>query len=340
MPSLYAKTPEELVQILALEQKFRGSQIYSWLIKGVTDFEKMSNLSAKDREHLKTLYPSCISSKLVKTQKDKSATKLLIELEDGALVECVMLTDGQDRKTACLSTQVGCAMGCTFCKTGTMGLVRNLEDYEIVEQMIHLRTLADDITHIVFMGMGEPLANFGPLMRSIQFFHDPKGFNISHRRMTVSTCGLVPGIRKLTEVKIPVRLAVSLVSADNETRDRIMKVNKSYPLKDLKGALIGFQRVSDKRITLEYCLLKGVNTSRDSALKLSRFTEGLFCVVNLIPWNPIPELGYETPDDREIRAFCNDLDDFRVNYTIRLTKGRNVSAACGQLATESRRKGR
>lgn len=340
MPSLYAKTPDELVQCLSLEQKFRGGQIYSWLIKGVTDFDSMSNLSAKDRERLKALYPSCISSKIVDTQRDRSATKLLIELEDGALIECVMLTDGQDRKTACLSTQVGCAMGCSFCKTGTMGLVRNLTDYEIIEQMVHLRTLSEDITHIVFMGMGEPLHNFGPLMVAIQFFHDPKGFNISHRRMTVSTCGLVPGIRKLTEVKVPVRLAVSLVSADNETRDRIMKVNRSYPLKDLKGALIGFQRISDKRITLEYCMLKGVNTTRDAAAKLAKFTEGLFCVVNLIPWNPIPELGYETPDDKEIRAFCADLDYLRVNYTIRLTKGRNVSAACGQLATKSRRESR
>ena len=228
-------------------------------------------------------------------------------------------------------------MGCSFCKTGTMGLVRNLEDYEIVEQMIHLRTLAEDITHIVFMGMGEPLHNFGPLMSAISEFHRPEGFNISMRRMTISTSGLVPGINKLTELNLGLRLAVSLVSANNDLRSKIMKVNRSYPLTELKRALIAFQHTAGKRITLEYCMLHGVNTTKEAAKELSSFTKGLMCVVNLIPWNPIDELEYESPTNTEIREFTKELDSLHINYTLRMPKGRSISGACGQLATSTKR---
>ena len=337
MKSLYAKGPAELVKILKLEKSYQAKQIYSWLIKGVTDYSLMSDVSKKIRDRLTEEFPSVISSKIVKAQKADSATKLLIELHDGALVECVMLRDGDDRKTACISSQVGCAMGCSFCKTGTMGLVRNLEDYEIVEQMVHLRTLAEDITHIVFMGMGEPLHNFGPLMSAISEFHRPEGFNISMRRMTISTSGLVPGINKLTELNLGIRLAVSLVSANNDLRSRIMKVNRSYPLTELKRALIGFQHVAGKRITLEYCMLHGVNTTKEAAKELSNFTKGLMCVVNLIPWNPIDELEYESPTNTEIREFTKELDSLHINYTLRMPKGRSISGACGQLATSTKR---
>lgn len=337
MKSLYAKGPAELVKILKLEKSYQAKQIYSWLIKGVTDYSLMSDVSKKIRDRLTEEFPSVISSKIVKAQKADSATKLLIELHDGALVECVMLRDGDDRKTACISSQVGCAMGCSFCKTGTMGLVRNLEDYEIVEQMVHLRTLAEDITHIVFMGMGEPLHNFGPLMSAISEFHRPEGFNISMRRMTISTSGLVPGINKLTELNLGIRLAVSLVSANNDLRSRIMKVNRSYPLTELKRALIGFQHVAGKRITLEYCMLHGVNTTKEAAKELSSFTKGLMCVVNLIPWNPIDELEYESPTNTEIREFTKELDSLHINYTLRMPKGRSISGACGQLATSTKR---
>ena len=337
MKSLYAKGPAELEKILKLEKSYQAKQIYSWLIKGVTHYSLMSDVSKKIRDRLTEEFPSIISSKIVKIQKADSATKLLIELSDGALIECVMLRDGDDRKTACISSQVGCAMGCSFCKTGTMGLVRNLEDYEIVEQMIHLRTLAEDITHIVFMGMGEPLHNFGPLMSAISEFHRPEGFNISMRRMTISTSGLVPGINKLTELNLGLRLAVSLVSANNDLRSKIMKVNRSYPLTELKRALIAFQHTAGKRITLEYCMLHGVNTTKEAAKELSSFTKGLMCVVNLIPWNPIDELEYESPTNAEIREFTKELDSLHVNYTLRMTKGRSISGACGQLATSTRK---
>ena len=337
MPSLYALSEDEILSTLSLTKAYQARQVISWMMKGVTDWDDMSDLPLKDRQRLKEAGTAIISSSIVDRQDDRSAVKLLIELEDGALVECVMLSDRTGRKTACLSSQVGCAMGCSFCKTGTMGLVRNLKDYEIVEQLVHLRTLDPTIGHIVFMGMGEPLNNLGALMAAISIFHDPKRFNISHRRMTVSTCGVVPGIRSLAELKLGVRLAVSLVSADDETRSRIMRVNRTWPLGELKKALLSFQHNCDKRITLEYCMLGGVNTSASSAKDLASFAAGLQVVVNLIPWNPIEGLDYHSPTSEEIWKFTNDLDRLHVNYTLRMPKGRGISGACGQLATSSRR---
>lgn len=333
MPSLYAKTAEELKEELALTKTFQASQIISWLLKGVTDFSLMSNLSKSERARLSLLYPSCISSSVVEKQEDKSAVKLLVKLEDGALVECVMLSDGKGRKTACLSSQVGCAMGCAFCKTGTMGLVRNLTASEIIEQFVHLRALDESLGYIVFMGMGEPLANLSQVAKSITFLHDEAYFNISSRKITISTSGLASGIRRLSELNLGVRLAVSLVSADNETRSKLMRVNRSFPLSELKKALLFFQKAGEGRITLEYCMLSGVNTSREAAKDLARFTSGLDVVVNLIPWNPIEKMDFETPLGGEIKAFMKDLDFLRVNYTVRMPKGRAIGGACGQLAT-------
>ena len=338
MPSLYCKSEEELLTTLSLDKAYQARQVLSWLTKGVTDWDSMSDLPLRERERFRREGIKAISSRIADRQDDRSAVKLLIELEDEALVECVMLSDKTGRKTACLSSQVGCAMGCAFCKTGTMGLVRNLADYEIVEQFVHLRSIDSTIGHIVFMGMGEPLNNLGAVMSAITAFHNPRSFNISYRKMTVSTCGLVPGIRSLAELKLGVRLAVSLVSADDETRSRIMKVNRAYPLSELKKALITFQHSCDKRITLEYCMLGGVNTSAASAKDLASFAAGLQVVVNLIPWNPIEGLGFRSPSTEEIRKFTSDLDKLHINYTLRISKGRGISGACGQLATSTRRK--
>ena len=335
MPSLYVKSEEELINELKLDKPFQAKQIISWLMKGVSTWDEMSNLPLSLRNRLKDENIQIISSRITGRQDDRSAVKLLIELEDKCLIECVMLSDGEGRKTACISSQVGCAMGCAFCKTGTMGLVRNLTDYEIVEQMIHLHTLDPHIGHIVFMGMGEPLHNFSALMGAVTYLHNPATFNISYRKMTVSTCGLVPGIRQLAELNLGVRLALSLVSADDETRSRIMKINRRYPLSELKKALISFQHTCDKRITLEYCLLSGVNTTRESAKALFNFTQGLSVNVNLIPWNRIDGLEWETPSRDEIRAFTRMLDSYHISYTLRLPKGRGISGACGQLATSS-----
>lgn len=334
MSSLYALSSEDLKEELNLEKKFQGKIVYSWLIKGATTFDEMTNLSKIDRERLSKEYPSTLSSKVIEKRESPSTKKLAIELEDGNIIECVLLSDAYDRHTACLSTQVGCAMGCAFCSTGTMSLVRNLSAGEIVEQFVHLKKIEDNITHIVFMGMGEPLNNFNPLMQAISHLHSPEGFNISHRRITISTSGLITGIKKLAELNLGLKLAVSLVSANNATRNKLMLVNRTNNLFDLKSALLNFQRVNDKRITLEYCLLSGVNTTKESAKELANFTNGLFAIVNLIPWNPVDDLEYTTPTDEEIDRFTSYLDTLKVNYTLRRTKGREIDGACGQLRSK------
>jgi 23S rRNA (adenine2503-C2)-methyltransferase len=223
-------------------------------------------------------------------------------------------------------------MGCSFCRTGTMGLVRNLQAFEIIEQFVHLRRIAPDTTHIVFMGMGEPMANFAEVIQAINYLHDPAGFDIGLRRITISTCGLIPGILQLAEINLPVKLAVSLVTADDAQRTELMPVNKAYPLEELKSALLRYQHVVGKRFTLEYVMLHNYNTGSQSARKLAAFIRGLDVIVNLIPWNPAAELAWETPDGKEIAAFTRELDLLGVPYTRRFSRGRGVNGACGQLA--------
>lgn len=330
--SLYCKKIEDIQEILSLEKKYQAKIVRDFLVKGVTDFEKMTSLAKKDRERLPK---SALVTEVVARQDSLSTVKLAIRLQDGLVVECVRLSDGKDRFTACLSSQVGCAMGCAFCKTGTMGLLRNLTSSEIIEQFVHLEKLGSPISHIVFMGMGEALANFNPVMEAVHCLHDEEWFNISYRKITISTCGLAPAILRLAEIGLPVKLAVSLVSADDGTRSRIMRINKAHPLPELKKALISFQHQENKRITLEYCMLSGINMDEKSAKELQRFTRGLDALVNLIPWNPVEGLDFKTPDEKEIDTFTSLLSRMGVNYTIRRSKGREISGACGQLASEN-----
>lgn len=332
--SLYALSVDEIAQALDVTKRYQAKQIRQWLTKGVTDFGRMTNISIADRERFAFLMGDACSSTVVERQRDRSgAAKLAIKLHDGAIIEAVLLTDERGRATACLSSQVGCAQGCTFCKTATMGFVRNLAAFEIVEQYIHLqRESSQAITHLVYMGMGEPLANTGEVIKSIHIFHDPELWNIGLRRMTISTCGLVAGIERLTEERLAVKLALSLVSADNRLRSHLMPVNKRYNIHELKDALIGFQRATGKRITIEYCLLGGVNTDEVNAYKLADWLEGLDALVNLIPWNPADNLPYTTPTEAEIDRFVRLLDRLGIAYTRRRSRGQAIDGACGQLA--------
>lgn len=337
MESLLCKTDKDLMSILSLDKPFQARIIRDNLIKGVTSFDEMTSLPKALRERLSKERGSALTGRIIRKEEADSTVKIAVSFPDGAIIECVRLSDGTGRYTACLSSQVGCAMGCAFCKTGTMGLIRNLTAGEIVEEFILLSSLGERISHIVFMGMGEALHNFTASIDAAMELHRESGFDISFRKMTISTCGLVPGINKLTELDIPIRLAVSLVSADDDIRSDIMKVNRSYPLKELKDALLRFQHHQDRRLTLEYCMLSGVNTDRKSTEQLASFVKGLDALVNLIPWNPIPELGFRTPAEEEIRQFEKDLKSLGINYTIRRSKGRSISGACGQLATEARK---
>ena len=332
--SLFAKTPAQICTLLGLDKAFQGRQIYRWAVKGAEFFSDMTDLPKALRERLSDEYPATFSSKIITRQTDADgAAKLALELYDGNIIECVLLTDREGELTACVSSQAGCAMGCAFCRTGTLKLKRNLFDFEIVEQFMYLQKSAPGkISHIVFMGMGEPLANLDNVLSAISFFHDPQGLNISHRRITVSTCGLVNGINELSRRDVPVKLAVSLVTADNGKRSALMPVNRSFPLEQLRSALVRFQKNNARRFTFEYCMIHDHNIADDDAEKLARFCRGLEVIVNLIPFNPCPELDFETPTDREIRQFTDALKKRGVDYTIRISRGRTIRGACGQLA--------
>jgi len=339
MKNLIGLTKEELLEeILSLgESKFRANQIWSWIYYyGVKSFDDMTNLSKKFRETLKENY-SIARPKIVTDLISKDGTrKWLLEFEDNERVEMVYIPE-EDRGTLCISSQIGCAMGCKFCHTGTMGLIRNLTASEIIEQFVHLRKLGN-ITHIVYMGMGEPLANLAPVLESIRFFHSEDAFFISLRRITISTCGIVSGINKITEQNLNVKLAVSLVSAENPLRSKIMPINDTFNLQQLKKSLLHYQNKGGSRFTLEYCMLSGVNCNLNAAKKLASFTNGLDAVVNLIPWNPAAELPWTTPSTEEINTFTKYLDEFHINYARRYTRGRSVNGACGQLATKNNKK--
>jgi 23S rRNA (adenine2503-C2)-methyltransferase len=337
-PQLYGLTQEEAAALLSPEPEYRAAQLMRWLTSGTAEFEKMSNLPAGLRRRLTDLFgPSALISSVVRRESDEDGTvKLLIELHDSLRIESVLLTDEEGRKTACLSSQAGCAMGCTFCRTASLGLQRSLSAAEIVEQYLLLSAVSGPPTHIVYMGMGEPLANLDAVLRSIEIFHDSRGFGIGARKMTVSTCGLPEGIRRLADERtVGVRLAVSLTSADDALRSQLMPVNRSAGLSELKQALTFYQGKRHKRITLEYVLLGGLNDSRKAADQLIDFARGLDSVINVIPWNPGAGLPYQEPSGQAASRFCRLLESAGLKVTRRYRRGRGVNGACGQLAGDS-----
>lgn len=330
---LYGLGPAEITAALGLARPLQGRQIWLHLAKGVSDFGAMTDLPLAVRTSLAEKGARAFSSTVAATREDPGtgAVKLGVRLADGKIVECVLL-EASGVLTACLSSQVGCAMGCRFCRTATMRLVRNLRSHEIIEQLMLLQALKGPVSHIVFMGMGEPLANIAEVLKAIEYFHNPDGVGLGHRRMTISTCGFVPGIRALAQAGVPVKLAVSLVAADEDKRRTLMPVSRTFPLGMLKGALADYQKVYRRRITLECCLMAGVNTFPEDAARLAAFCRGLDALVNLIPFNEAPELPFQTPSQEELRSFADALDSLGVPYTCRFSRGRAVSGACGQLA--------
>jgi 23S rRNA (adenine2503-C2)-methyltransferase len=314
---------------------FRVKQIFRWISRGVSSFAGMSDLGKALREVLESrffLYSSSVAAELA----DPDGTvKLQIELHDGERIEAVLLSDGEGRKTACLSTQAGCPAGCVFCKTGSLGFSRNLSSAEIIEQFFYLKARGD-ISNIVIMGMGEPLLNLGELRRALKVLFDPQGLGISPRRLTVSSSGIIGGIRDLADNGPLVRLALSLTSAREELRNRLMPIGRANPLPRLKEALQYYQQKTGRRITLEAVLLGGLNTGREEASAVAAFARGLDAVVNLIPWNPVEGLAFEgqalrEPSPGELRAFMTELESRGLNITLRYRKGRDVAGACGQL---------
>lgn len=324
------------------EKPFRARQIWNWLHKRYAgSFEEMTDLSAALRQKLVERYR--IDAPVIEhvQQSSDGTRKYKLKTRDGRFVEAVYMPDEQSgRKTLCVSSQVGCAMGCTFCLTATMGLVRNMTPGEIVGQVHRVnRDLIDTVglpgprplTNLVFMGMGEPLHNFDNLKQGLELLLSPDGPDFSHRHVTVSTSGLVPAIERLGK-ETEVKLAISLNATTDEVRDEIMPVNRKWKIAALMDACRAFPMRQGRRITFEYVMLRDVNDSDDDAKRLAKLVRGLPAKVNLIPYNENPGLGFGEPTPERVASFKAILDDRHVTALVRKNRGRDISAACGQLA--------
>ncbi len=332
---------EELLLELGMK-KFNSKQVYTWLHeKMIRHIDDMTNISKANRAALmeKAYIPYLNTLNHQVSKKDRTE-KFLFGLEDGNTIETVLLKH-KDRNTICISTQVGCPVKCAFCATGQDGFERNLNVNEILNQVytINRRLVkkGEKINNLVFMGMGEPLLNLSNLIKSIRILSDEKGLNISKRRITVSTSGIVPGIEKLLEEKLPVELAISLHAVSDEKRDQLIPINKKYPLEDLYTTLKEYQKVTNRRISFEYILIKDFNVSQWDAEVLADFMHEFDHILNLIPYNPVEGSEFERPSDKKIKRFYGYLKDMRkVNITIREEKGSDIDGACGQLRQKSK----
>lgn len=324
--------PGEFYDKLRLAPSFRGKQVFQALQRGAASWSDITTLPLAERERLETSAPLFSSRTAERSESPDGSAKVLVRLADGHAVEAVLLTDEHERKTACLSSQAGCAMGCTFCRTGTMGLIRDLRAGEILEQYYHLKNSYGEIGNIVFMGMGEPLANTAEVSRAVEILNHRDGPDIGIRKITVSTCGLVKGIRELAEQPLLPRLACSLITADPALRSRLMPAARANPLPELKAALRYYYRKSGRRITLECVLMGGVNCDEREAKKVAAFADGLSVLVNVIPWNPVPELDFVTPTEEEIAGYTAALEKAGVTVSRRYRRGTDINGACGQLA--------
>lgn len=329
---LAALPPEAVVEALALRERFRGRQVFRWIQRGASSFQDMSDLPAALRWDLDSRAAVSSSVPDALRRSADGSVKLRLSLADGGKVEAMALTDGHGRRTACLSTQVGCPMGCAFCRTGLMGFRRNLEAHEIVEQFHHLGRAAGPIANVVFMGMGEPLLNLAHVARAVETLHHPEGAGLGMRKFTVSTSGVAAGIAELAENGPAVRLAVSLVSADQRIRASLMPVARSTPLPALKEALLRYQERTGDRVTLEIVLLDGITDRPEDAEALIGFLPPLSVLVNLIPWNPAAELPFRESSPEAVRRFRERLEGAGIAVAQRMRKGRDLDGACGQLA--------
>jgi len=325
---------ESLVESLGAP-RYRGRQIAAWIYrKGMTDLDRMTNLPRDLRETLAGRARADVPATERRTPSQDGSQKFVFRLADGARVQSVLMPDG-DRLTLCVSTQVGCGFGCTFCLTGAMGLDRNLATGEIIGQVLGVgRTLPAGarLTHIVYMGMGEPLANYQATVRSLRLLTDPRALGFSPRRITVSTVGLASGIERLAREDLRVNLAISLHATSNDTRDRLMPVNKGFAIEELLAACRRFPLPFRQRMTFEYVLLDGVNDSPEDARRLARLLQGIRAKINLIPFNDWPGALFSRPPLPRILAFQQVLLERSITATVRWSKGEDIGAACGQLS--------
>ena len=371
LPDIKSLTREELETQFATWQEpaYRVAQLLDWLyVRRVADWDAMSNLPKTLREKLRGEF-TLQTLELVRKQGSQDTTrKFLWRLADGAFIESVLIPanpalygEASDRHTLCISTQVGCAYGCKFCASGLEGWKRNLGVHEIVEQVLAVerlqesssssssssnsttepitgtRTTTRAVDNIVVMGMGEPLANYDNLLKALKILNAPWGGGIGARKITISTSGLAPQIRKLASEPMQFRLAISLHGATDAVRNRIMPVNKKYPLAELMAACEDYRKLKGRMITLEYILIAGINDSLEQVRPLSALAKKLFAKVNLIPYNHVEDLPWERPSEEVCEAFLAALEKQKVTATLRREKGNDIDAACGQLRLKTER---
>ena len=311
---------------------FRGKQVYTWLHKGVRSYEEMTNLPKGLRDLLAEKYPICPPEVVRKQESQKDGTiKYLWKLQDGNCVETVLMRYHYGN-TVCISTEVGCKMGCAFCASTLGGLVRKLEPYEMLDQVLFTQVDSGlPISHIVLMGIGEPLDNFDNVVRFLELVNSEEGMNISMRHISLSTCGLVPKIDELAQKKLQISLAISLHGPNNEIRSKIMPVNKAYPIEELLPACRRYYDATGRRIHFEYAMIDGVNDTPDHARQLLKLLKGLGAHVNLIPLNHVEESPLKPSSKSAVAIFQKTLEDGGVTATVRRTLGGDIDASCGQL---------
>ena len=326
--------PQEIeADFLAMgEQKFIAKQVFEWLIRGVRSFDGMTNLSKPLREKLKNTYdlyqPRVLSKQVSKLD---GTIKYLWELHDGNCVETVLMRYHYGN-TVCISTEVGCRMGCAFCASTLGGLVRRLEPFEMLDQVLFTQVDSGlPVSHIVLMGIGEPLDNFENVMRFLELVNSPEGMNISMRHISLSTCGLVPKIDELAKRKLQLTLSVSLHAPNDEVRNKIMPVNRAYPSEELLAACRRYYAQTSRRISFEYAMIDGVNDSEEDARELLRRLKGLPAHFNLIPLNHVEESPLKPSSRAAVAKFQKLLEDGGVPATVRRTLGGDIDASCGQL---------
>jgi 23S rRNA (adenine2503-C2)-methyltransferase len=351
--ALYDLTYDQMAALLAGwgEPRFRADQLWHWLYRSLADdFESMTNLPKVLRQRL----AAETDLRLLRPQSEQISAsgqtrKVLFRLRDDNSIESVRM-DYHDRRTACISTQAGCGMGCIFCATGQMGLTRNLSPGEIVAQVLALareirlqeieragamavqaQIAEHPISNVVLMGMGEPLANYAATWQAIETLTDERGYNLGARHVTLSTVGLVPGIQRLAEETLPINLAVSLHAADDELRRQLVPVAARYPLEELRAAVRAYAEKTRRRVTIEYALIDGVNDSLVQARGLAGLLAGLLCHVNLIPLNPTPGSPLQPSPRQQVDAFRQELQWAGIPTTVRMRRGIDIEAGCGQL---------
>ncbi len=339
---LKSMTREELSSYISSlgEPAFRSKQIFRWLHRGVTSFDEMTDLpkSLKERLSQEAKITTLRVYKRFRSQLDDTV-KYLFMLEDGDVIETVAMKYHHGY-SLCISCQLGCRMGCSFCQSTKNGLIRSLTAGEILDQILKVQSdLGIRISNIVMMGIGEPLDNFDEVVRFLKNVNDPEGINIGYRHISLSTCGLIPGIMKLAELELPITLSISLHASNDKIRSEMMPVNRKYNVEKLIEACKGYQAITGRRISFEYAVIAGINDRPEDAKQLAELLRGILCHVNLIPVNPIEKGTYRPPERKNLLNFQNLLIKLGLNATIRRTLGSDISASCGQLRHQNAKEG-